>query len=258
MSMTSLQVLATFSYSQAGRRPIQEDHVLMLREKGIFLVADGFGGKANVKLPVAQVACEGVQQFLLKEGGDQEATLPFVLRNYFSLVGNVLYNAFLFANQKLNASNQSLPIQHRAGASVLGAYLDGHLLALASVGLCQAWLFRQGQRKELVIPRSLGRLKDPFAKDAPEELRVPLMAMGMSQVLEPEIFEVELCPGDWVLLATDGLLSDALDQLVTLHLEYVHELRNSKTGWTQLSDRLKESLGKWDYPENVAMGLILL
>jgi serine/threonine protein phosphatase PrpC len=254
--MNHLPILATLSYLNAGERPIQEDHVLMLREKGIFLVADGFGGRGKVS--VAQQVCESIQQFLLKEAGDRDATLPFVLRTYFSLVGNVLYNAVLFANQKLNAANQGQTIENRGGASVVGAFLDGHLLALASLGSCQAWLFRQSQRTELVTPRSLGRLKDPFARDPAADQRVPLVALGMTQLVEPEIFEYELRPGDWLLLATDGLMSEVLDQIQSIYLNtYMSLDRSDSRTFNRLGSLIQKCLSGINHPENVGVGIVI-
>src|SRR4051812_39855735 len=78
-------------YTAKGARPAQEDHALALQEKGIVVVADGFGGPMP-GAAASKAACEGVRDFLVREAGDLEATLPFVLRSYFSLAGNVLFN----------------------------------------------------------------------------------------------------------------------------------------------------------------------
>ena len=69
-----------------GSRSAQEDFVLSDAEKGIFVLADGFGGP-NPGAAASKAACESVKHFLFKEAGDRDATMPFVLRSYFSLGG---------------------------------------------------------------------------------------------------------------------------------------------------------------------------
>lgn len=207
----NIRIRAVTTYSDPGTRPQQEDHVLASQDKGIFVVADGFGGP----IPGAEAskgACEWVRGFLVKEAGDREATLPFVLRSYFSLAGNVLFNALIHANRKMMAMNQDKGVHEKGGSSVLAAFLDGDLLALANVGGCTAWLFRNGAATELVVPRTYGRLVDPFSESA----SVPLMALGLAEDMEPEILECKICEGDWLLLQTDGISALARNRIQQL------------------------------------------
>lgn len=205
MSEAILPVRALASFSDQGKRALQEDFQLAARDKGVFVVADGFGGPEG-GVRAAKTACEAVQRFLIKEGGDREATLPFVLRSYYSLAGNVLFNAIIHANLQVNLGNKDRSIHEKGGASVIAGFLDGDLLALANVGACSAWMVRGGKAAELVLPRSYARIVDPISPSRSPEYQVPLSALGMSEDLEPEIFEVKVHPGDWVVLMTDGLL----------------------------------------------------
>jgi PPM family protein phosphatase len=195
-------------YSQNGNRPIQEDLVQCDPERGIFILADGFGGGTS-GMEAAQKVCESIRKFLFKEGQDEDATLPFILRQYFSLVGNVLFNSVLYANQVLFQMNQGKNVHEKGGASVIAAYLDDDLLAIANVGTCLAWMVRGGQAAPLVMPRTYGQLLQPHGEGKnfrEEDLQIPLMAYGMYQDLEPEILEYQLRPGDWVIFSSDGFL----------------------------------------------------
>ena len=104
-----------------------------------------------------------MKHFLFKEAGDRDATLPFVLRSYFSLAGNVLFNALIFANRKVLKLNGKKNVHEKGGASLIAGFMDGDLLALANVGVCSAMLMREGKSQELVVPRSYGKLADPFS-----------------------------------------------------------------------------------------------
>jgi serine/threonine protein phosphatase PrpC len=216
MKAPVLQKLTLFSTK--GDAGVQEDFVLARKERGLFVVADGFGGGEGGSR-AARVACESVLGFLEKEAGDLDATLPFVLRRYYSLAGNVLFNALIHANRKVMAGNKAKSSNSRGGASVLAAYLDEDLFALANVGGNTAWLLREGKITELVVPRTYGRLVDPFATDPHVDHAVPLMAMGMTDDLEPEIIEFRIRAGDWLLIQTDGIRGEIREEFQRLQVE---------------------------------------
>lgn len=211
-------VLRTMTlFSTKGDSGVQEDFVLARKERGLFVVADGFGGEGGIR--AARTACESVLGFLEKEAGDLDATLPFVLRRYYSLAGNVLFNALIHANRKVIAGNKGLTANGRGGASVLAAFLDEDLFALANVGGCTAWLLREGKITELVVPRTYARLVDPFAVDPHLDFAVPLMAMGMTEDLEPEIVEFRVRSGDWLFIQTDGIRGEIREEFQRLQVE---------------------------------------
>lgn len=207
-------VRAASVFADPGARPAQEDCFLMDRDKGIFVIADGFGGPAP-GAGAARAACDAVKSFLVKQAGDQDATMPFELRSYFSLAGNILFNSLVHANRKVLNLNQGKAVHERGGASVLAGYLDESLLALANVGACTAWLFRDGEGAELVAPRTWGRLMDPVRRDAPGTSRLPLMALGTAPDLEPEVVECRIQSGDWLVLATAGFDPVLREQIAT-------------------------------------------
>ncbi len=211
----NLPVKAQAVFHSPGKRKIQEDFALSMPQKSIFVMCDGFGG-GNSGIQAAKSACDSVKGFLEKEAGDLEATLPFVLRSYYSLAGNVLFNALIHANRKVNLLNKGKNVHEKGGASVLAGFMDGDLLALANVGACTAWLIRDGGATEIVVPRTYGRLVNPF-HDGPDLYgQAPLMAVGMGEDVEPEIFECRLHSGDCVLLMTDGVTAEERGKLFQL------------------------------------------
>lgn len=210
-----LRIQASATYLNSGHRSAQEDFLLLSEEKGVFAVADGFGGpQAGAR--AARVGCEAVRDFLCKEAGDLDATLPFVLRQYFSLAGNVLFNALIHSNRKVNHENKNKSVHEKGGTSLIAGFMDGDLLALANVGACSASLLRGGVMSELVVPKTYARLMDPAeamasvhesAQKQRERRSAPLMALGITEDLEPEIVETRIRPGDWVVFHSDGIPS---------------------------------------------------
>ncbi len=197
--MSTIQVRSDERMSSDSR---SEDRILSLPAERILVVADGFGGPGSEGKGAAERACSAVRQFLVHEAGDLEATLPFVMRSYFSLAGNVLFNALVHANRELLAANTAKALHEKNGASVAAAYLDGDMLSIASVGGCSAWFIREGRHTPLLIPRTWGRLVEPTLESRSPEGRIPLMAIGISEDLEPEVVEVRIRPGDQLWLGT--------------------------------------------------------
>ena len=220
---TLAPVFRAVTYLHPGTRRVQEDALEVDALQGLAIVADGFGCGGG---QAAALACKSTREFLSKQGGDLEATLPFIIRPYFSLAANVLYNAILYANQKLNGRNAPEKPPAQGGASICALFLDGATGVLASVGGCQALLLRGGQVREIIQPRTLARYHDPFlsltgkpssldpASGNPEHLQIPLRALGMNEELDPEIVEFRVQAGDLLFLASDGLTHGHLTPLV--------------------------------------------
>lgn len=246
----SLPVRAASFFSVQGSRPFQEDYVLGNPERGIFVVADGFGG-SPFGAQASKVTCEASLEFLEKEAGDLEATLPFENRRFYSVAANILYNAILYANSKLFEKNLNLPIHQKGGASLVAGFLDGELLALASVGNCQSWLMRESQLIPLSVPRSYARLLNPAAEIISSHVDAPLMALGMGEEVQPEICEYRLRPGDRLILATDGLSHPVLEDAVHA---FIRSYSAPQTVVYEMTEKLKENL----YSDNVAISIAAL
>lgn len=213
-SKTRLPFKWVEGFQLQGQHPVQEDYFEVNPERGIFILADGFGG--GVGRYIAEIAVKSVRRFLEQEAGDLDATLPFELRPYYSLAGNVLFNAIVFANQKVMAANQGKNWMNAGGASLIAGYLEGRLLSIANVGTCNLFLSREGRQKEILVPRSLAKQVNPFAEGNTEGASVPLMSLGTSKQLEPEIVEIEIREGDQLLFQTAGVSQELRTQLFKL------------------------------------------
>jgi len=211
-----MKIDKVISKLECGRRDRQEDAFLSQPESGLFVVSDGFGGKGPGE-KAAKLACESVGRFLEKEARDRDATLPFVLKPYYSLAGNVLLNAIVYANSRIISEFKKNKSNGRGGASVCAGFLDHHVFAFASFGTCSVELIRDGVKKEIVTPRSYARLLDPTGGlDQHPSYQFPVVALGLLEDIEPEIYEMHVEPGDWIILRTDGgvLNSDSTKEYV--------------------------------------------
>jgi serine/threonine protein phosphatase PrpC len=190
------------AFQVQGLNPVQEDYFEINVERGIFILADGFGGTAGRQ--AAELAVKSARKFMEQEAGDLDATLPFELRPYYSLAGNVLLNAVAFANQKVLQLNEGRMWERSGGASLIAGYLEGKLLSVAQVGACRMHLKREKNLKQVVSPKTLLSQTNPFLEEGDGD-SIPLMSLGTAKRLEPEIIEVELRPDDQVFIESTGV-----------------------------------------------------
>lgn len=241
------------SHRSTGARSCQEDYLLFDEDRGVYVVSDGFGGPQS-GAQASRLACESVIEFLSRQAGDMEATLPFVLRKYYSLAGNVLFNALMYANHKILEKNDGKSGHEKGGASIVAGFTEGNIFAFANAGGCSAWLFRGGEAQEIAIPRTFSRMKYPFEKNPRKGQDIPLMALGIGDDLEPEVFEVEFQEGDWIFLQSDGYSAGIREALGDLQFQF--SAGESIEG-ADLSQRTQELLQAAQTEENAA-GIVLI
>lgn len=161
--------------------------------QGLWVLARGFGPEL-VSAEEARAVAEDVRFFVLRGIHDQDSTFPFVIRSYLSLPANVLFNAILFANHKLNRRNAKRAIHDRVAVSVTVAFREGARVAIANVGVGCA----SKSGRPLVIPRSYANYL-PAGEASPLFHDIPLVALGMGKDdFEPEIVEYRMGEGESV------------------------------------------------------------
>jgi serine/threonine protein phosphatase PrpC len=206
-----VRVRGVLSVISPGSRPAQEDFLVSMPEKGVFSIGDGLGAGGAGQM-AAQIGCEASASFLVRNSGDSDATLPFILRRYFTLEANMVFNSLIHANREICNFNRTRDISRKGGASVLTAFVERGFVALGTAGLCSARLYRGDQPPALLNrPRGYRNLENPteelagFLDAQAVHGDVPMMALGLHDEFEPEVFEFKVRSGDWLLLHTDGV-----------------------------------------------------
>lgn len=244
-------------FSDAGsQRPINEDACIAVPEHTLFGVADGYGGN-GVGDVAAKFVLDRVSYFVKNGLGDSEVTLPFVYRRYLTEPGNLVFNAFLYANSELIKKNSLSHINGRGGASVLFAFMADNKMVFANSGLCQAMLVRRGRVQPLVRPRSYNALRGTFQGSWNGRWAFPIAALGHSADLEPEIFELQVEKGDVVILSTDGVYPRLNEDD---YLDAARSLKSSKSLDSAISEqnhRLVELAIQKGSNDNMALTTIL-
>jgi protein phosphatase len=182
--------------TNTGRvRANNEDNLKVDPELGLYIVADGMGG-AQAGEMASQLAIEAAV----------DAVKGNEVRNEESL-----YAAFVSANDAVRQMASSNPQLEGMGTTMVAALETPAGLSLANVGDSRAYLFENGQLRQLTedqtwvqeVGRRLGLDEDKL-KQHPMR-HVLTMAIGVSDSPRIAVQTVEITPGSLLLLTSDGL-----------------------------------------------------
>jgi len=166
-----------------------EDDLLVDEERRLFMVADGLGGHPGGDVAsglAVRAAHTAATDRPLRDDAEPGAALGAALRAAHDAV--------------LEGAAQDVSLRGMGTTAVL-AYLsqDDRRVWVAHVGDSRAYLFRTGDLRQLTTDHSIGGRLGGLAQ-----------ALGTSGAVAPDIVDVDLEPGDRILLCTDGL-TDMVD-----------------------------------------------
>jgi serine/threonine protein phosphatase PrpC len=240
-----MSALDTFGISISGIDGDEnEDYFVMDPGVGVFLVADGLGGR-----PGGALASRTAGQSLLTRVRDLRADSrldPAVLR---AAIEEVHRDVLRLAEADALLSG--------LGTTLSAVVLDGSRGVILHVGDSRVYIFQNGQLKQLTQDHSLaaelvaqGRLRSQAVEHYPLR-HVLTRNIGGAGPLVPEVSDVEPGPHDWILLATDGLAKS----MSVERLE--QELAAGVTGSaTDLGRRLTDIVAKAEPNDSVTFVLL--
>ncbi len=215
---------------------------------GLFIVADGSGSSVGTELP-GQAVVQSIERALadlfvlarnplattkfsaaemarilqedlvfqieeMRPGPDEDVRLEARLREAVEGANTVL----------LNLAHESQEIE-RPASTVTAALIKGSKTHLANVGNSRAYLFRDGQLKQITRDHSLAASLVMAGQIEAEELythpqrRLLYRLLGEKAEVTVDTFSLELKPGDRLLLCSDGLWEMVRDPQIAEILE---------------------------------------
>lgn len=165
------------------------------RLPNFFLVADGMGGHQAGDY-ASRFIVENLVEYMNQA---KETKIVTLLREGIELANNMLYQESR-KKEELNGM----------GTTLVAAVVEDSVLHIANVGDSRLYLVRNQLQQitkdhsyveELV---SLGQM-ERGSKDYREKKNIITRAIGTEDKLEIDFFEVDLEPGDYVLMCSDGL-----------------------------------------------------
>jgi protein phosphatase len=195
------------------RRTMNEDTWCARPELGLFVVADGMGGHAAGEV-ASRVAVEAITEFTVDTASaDRHRTWPFPYDPKISLNANRLKAAFRIANRRI-ASMAADATDLRGMATTACSVLFGNSIAsVAHVGDSRVYVLRGGTLRQVTLDHSWveeqvrAGVMDPNAAREHPWRNVVTRALSGGEDPEADVVELELVPGDRLLLCSDGLSS---------------------------------------------------
>jgi serine/threonine protein phosphatase PrpC len=197
--------------SDVGRvRTNNEDSYRILEPLNLYVLSDGMGGEAHGEIASA-LAVETIVKYCMEAKDDSGITLTGAVRDDWSEKTKRLQSSVVQANLRIFESAQAHPEQRGMGATVTAAWLDQGKLSVAHVGDSRAYLLRSGNLQQLTDDHSLvaeqvrrGIITRQQAEES-EMQSVLLRALGAHPEVEVDVDEIDIYPGDVLLLCSDGL-----------------------------------------------------
>jgi len=200
------------------KRTHNEDALLTLADAGVFVVADGVGGRACGE--VASAICvesfrESAEPVARKVAAYDENPSIDTRNAVLAAVDEVLQTASRRIYETAEAEG-------RAGmtTTVVAVVLGKTTAFLAHVGDSRAYLVRDGELRQLTEDHSMVNELVRTGKMTYEEARasrhrhVITRAVGLYPTVQPSLAAVDLLPGDRLVLCSDGLTDVVAPDLI--------------------------------------------
>lgn len=195
--------------SDKGRvRTINEDAYASDPSLRLFVVCDGMGGEAAGEV-ASQLAIETIVGAI--NNPDSTTASGDTTEGGFHRTTRRLESAVKLSNQAIYEESQKNAERAGMGTTVVGTWIHNNVASLAHVGDSRAYLWRQGSFEQLTRDHSLveeqvqaGLLTREQSLQSSQQ-NILLRALGREEVVEVDLAELPLLPGDYLVLCSDGL-----------------------------------------------------
>lgn len=209
------------------RRRMNEDAFALVPGQGLYLVADGMGGHSAGHVASGLAAREVARA--IDDPARANGRTP----------SERLRSAVAVANDAIVMTARSREELAGMGTTLVALLAVGDRAALAHVGDSRAYLVRRGRVRQLTDDHSLvgelqrrGELTADAAREHPHR-HVLTRALGVRRLVEADLAEIGLVPGDVFVLCTDGLTTHVRDEEIA---EAVREQPDPQTAAKSLVD----------------------
>lgn len=206
----------------------------------LFVVADGMGGHN---------AGEYASRFTV------DKMVEVISQNRQQEPVAAMKEALTEANSQLLEEAGADPSKSGMGTTVVAATVIGDLLHVANIGDSRLYVIDHEAIRQITRDHSLveemvrlGEMDKAAAKVHPDK-NIITRAIGVTRELAVDFFEVELRPGDMILLCSDGLTNMVEDEEIK---EIVMEQKNIVEKAEKLINTANENGGK----DNITVVLI--
>lgn len=205
-------MLKTFSITDIGKKRTRNQDYIYTSEKpvgnlpNIFIVADGMGGHNAGDYASKYAVATMVEEI---EHSVEENPVK------------ILGKAIETANARVLQKSREEADLEGMGTTVVAATLQGNCLQVANVGDSRLYVVNE-EIRQITVDHSLveemiriGGLDRASARNHPDK-NIITRAVGAGESVEADFFEVELAPGDMILMCSDGLTNMLEDEEIRM------------------------------------------
>jgi protein phosphatase len=204
---TAVIHFAAAAVTDRGRkRPSNEDAFGYSVEHGVYVVCDGMGGAAAGEV-ASSLAVDDMMGTLTRRPG----TAPLIA-DAEQAVAAANLSIFTRAERSQKLSGM--------GTTLVALLVEERSAWILNVGDSRGYRLRNSQLEQITVDHSLveeqirmGRMSRDEAQRSPIR-NVITRALGTQNNVSPDVFELEVEPGDTYLLCSDGLTRELSDSLI--------------------------------------------
>ena len=207
-----LRAAETIQRTDTGRQRRGNEDASYARAP-LFVVADGMGG-AQAGEVASRIAVETFEQGLPDSGPPEERLVTRIHE----------------ANERIHELSQAERERAGMGTTLTAAYLDDAHLAIAHVGDCRAYMFRDGKLTRLTKDHTLvqalvdeDKLTEEEAEQHPQR-SIITRALGPEASVKVDTWTYPAKSGDILLLCSDGLTSMVSERRIAQILSEASDL----------------------------------
>ena len=231
-------ITAGFKTDKGKKRKDNEDSIFVIPDKKIFIVADGVGGQNSGEL-ASRMTVGYMAQYVCINPIDQaksESDLKQYFRSLFSGANSLVHNKSL-----------SEPGNHGMATTAVLCYIRENTAFFVNVGDSRGYLIRDGRAYQITEDHSFvqtmireGRISSEDAENRKDRNMIT-RAIGGDFEVNPDFFSVALYPKDILILCSDGLHGEVLDDTIAAMASSASAMHDLAT---KLVDRANEAGGK--------------
>lgn len=202
-----------YGYTDVGRvRAHNEDAFLADKSLGLFVVCDGVGGRARGEI-ASQETVDWICDFIKGDTADiaraREGEPPDPPAR--ERLARLARSAIQSACYMVHTMGEMDPDRRGMSTTASLVLVTGPVATVAWVGDSRVYLWHDGEHVQLTDDHTLVNIQVRQGLMRPEEARVSRLkhvitrAVGHRDSVEVDVRQVELSPGDRLLLCSDGL-----------------------------------------------------
>lgn len=209
MATAVIRSTASAITDRGRKRPSNEDAFGYSDEDGVYLVCDGMGGAAAGEI-ASSLAVDEVLRLTEEAGRNADgSSFPAVLERAIAAANEAIYTRSQ-RNHRLSGM----------GTTMVALGVRESRAWVMNIGDSRCYRLRNGRLEQITADHSLVEEQVRVGRmTRAEALRSPLKnvitrALGTQSRVTPDVFALELQPGDTFLLCTDGLTRELNDAAI--------------------------------------------